>query len=361
MPALSISKNHNKMFIVSSETLRYLTNVILEQYKVEKDVRYHVVSAIIQTSLRGVDSHGIELFPHYIMALKAGRINPTPQFSFEKTSSSTGKLNADHTFGHAAGAKAMFYSMQMAKKTGVGIVIVYNSTHFGAAAYFVLLAAKNDFIGLCCTHSTPHMLTYGGIRPFFSTNPIAFAAPCEGEEPYCLDMATARVTYNRILEYRRLKKRLPPNWAADIYGNPTTDPQKAIYMLPIGDYKGFGMAMMIDILCSCLSGMPYGKHISAMYGKDLSKKRCLAHFFLAIDISKFVPIKQFKKRLKNMMDEVRAEPKKNPKIPIMVAGDPEKKEAALREKNGIPLSFATFQFFKKFADKNGINISATIK
>lgn len=324
----------------------------LQSRSVREDVLRHVVNSLVQTSLRGVDSHGIELLPHYLRAIDAGRINPCPNCGYQVTSAATGKLDADHTFGHAAGGEAMSRAIEMARSSGVGAVAVYNSTHFGAAAYFALQAAEQNMIGMSFTHSTPHMLTYGGVRPFFSTNPICFAAPCL-EEPFCLDMATTLATWNRLRAYRANNQRIPLTWGVDADGKPVTDPEQVVSLLPIGEYKGFGLSMMVDVLCSLLTGMPFGSDVSQMFSEPISSKRKLGHFFIALDIARFTNVDEFRNRLQAMMYAVRNEPAKDPAVPVMVPGDPEKKAYAVRHEMGIPLSIEAHKVFWSIAHSIG--------
>lgn len=311
---------------------------ILQKLQVREEVARSVAFGLVETSARGVDSHGIALFPHYIRALQGGRINPNPDYRFEKTGAATARLDADHTFGHAAGYEAMRRALLLAKEAGTGTVAVRNSSHFGAAGCFALFAARENKIGLSFTHADALMLSSGGERPFFGTNPIAFAAPCEGEEPFCLDMATTVTNWNKLKQKRAAKERIPLTWGADDQGNPNADPEQVVCLLPIGDYKGFGLAFMIDILCGLLTGMPMGREISSMYKAPIEQKRLLGHFFMAIDIERFLPLDLFKKRLQQMISAVREEPAKFPNQPVLVPGDPEKRAYALRSREGIPLS-----------------------
>ncbi|MBU0568836.1 Ldh family oxidoreductase [bacterium] len=336
--------------------LRDFCIAVLKNRSVKDDVLYHVVESLIQTSLRGVDSHGIELLPHYICALDAGRINPDPKYRYTTTAQSTGKLDADHTFGHAAGAEGMVRAVEMARTSGIGAIAVYNSTHFGAAAYFSFLASKQDMIGMSFAYADPLMLSYSGVRPFFGPNPICFTAPCENEGPFCLDMSTTLISWNKLRSYKAGGKEIPSDWACDEEGNLTTNPNEAVSLLPIGKYKGFGLSMMIDILCSLLSGMPFGRDITKMYTDPIEKKRYLGHFFIAIDIACFAKVSTFKKRLQEMMDAVRSEPAKNREVPVMVPGDPEKKMHEIRIKTGIPVSRMTYEKFKQISAEIGFEL-----
>lgn len=339
---------------VPQKDLKKFINSILLEAGVRKDVALHVTEGLVQTSLRGVDSHGIRLLPHYIAAVKGGRINPDPKYSFELTSASTGKLDADHTFGHAAGMEAVKKAVEIAKEAGSGHIAIYNSTHFGAAAYYTLKIAKHGMIGLSFTHADSLMKTYGGKRAFLGTNPVSFAAPVEGEEPFCLDMATTIYNFNKIKQLRDKKHHAPQGVGADLEGADTTDPEKISMLLPIGGYKGYGLGLMVEILCSIMTGMPFGPHIPSMYKAPLNEKRFLGHFISAIRIDCFQKEADFKRRLSELLSGLRNEPRADENIPVMVAGDPEKNTSSIRSKEGIPLKEAECETFRSLAAEYGI-------
>ena len=211
---------------------------------------------LMHASLRGVDSHGIRLLPHYCRGLEHGRINPRPSWTYSQLSDSSGLLDADHTFGHAAGVVAIDHAISIAGKTGCGFVAVKNSSHCGAMSFFALEACRHDMIGLAFTHATSKMRSANGVRPFFGTNPICFTAPMLNEEPFCFDSAPTPITANRVNQHREAGMALPERCAADQHGVETTDPMQAVQLLPIGDYKGFGWSIVVDILCGLMSGMP---------------------------------------------------------------------------------------------------------
>jgi len=327
---------------------------ILKKCHVNPSVAHHVTEGLILTSLRGVDSHGIRLFPHYIKGVKSGRINPKPNMKFKKTAPGTGKLNADHTFGHAAGAEAMKKAILLARASGIGAVSVYNSSHFGAAFYYAQMAAAVNMIGLSFTHADSLLLSYGSKRPYFGTNPICFVAPCAGEPPFCLDTSTSVVSWNKILQYRQTNKRLPKGFGANKNGKEILNPKLVTSVFPIGGYKGFGLAMMVDILCGILSSMPFGHDITSMYVHPIHKRRFLGHFLMAIDIARFQKVSTFKRRLKTMMTQVRREPKTNRKQSVLVAGDPEKMNYKVRIKKGIPVDEDLMANFHSIADEHKV-------
>lgn len=344
------------MKILSVKSLREWMARILAAEGTDPDVAAHVVEGLVQTSLRGVDSHGVRLFPHYVGTLRAGGVNGRPKYKFYPGLPSCGALDADHTFGHAAGSEAMQWAIRMAKETGTGSVAVRHSSHFGAAAYFALQAAEQDMIGMAFTHSDALLLTSGGRKPYLGPNPICFAAPCDGEEPFCLDMSCSPFSWNKVRQYRDGKEKLPAGVAVDDEGHETRDAQLARALLPIGDYKGYGLSMMVEILCSLLTGMAFGKHLLPMFNVPLDKRRNLGHFFVAINISGFTPVKNFKYRLKSMMDEIRNEPRFENVTPILVPGDPEKNACRKRQKSGVPLSDAEWMEFQKLMEEYQLDV-----
>jgi len=331
------------MIQLNRDALSLVMSSLLLETGVCEESTAHVVESLVQTSERGVDSHGILLFPHYLRAVKAGRINRTPQMRFVRPSASIALLDADHAFGHHAGAVAMDKAVELARETGVCSVNVKNSTHFGAAAYYGLRGAKQDCVCLAFTNADALVKVFGARGTFFGTNPICFTAPMESEQPFCLDMATSQVSWNKILNYRSQRKEIPFHWAFDQGGNPVTDPEKAASLSPSGEYKGYGLGMIVEILCSLLAGGPSAKEIMPMYKPPIDgSKRRISHFFMALDISRFLEIGVFKRNLQIMADSIRSMEPMVAGGRVMVPGDPEKICQTVRRRGGIPVDEAKF-------------------
>lgn len=340
--------------LIQADKLSSFIKTVLVKASVRNDVAEYVTEGLVQTSLRGVDSHGVRLLPHYLKGVKGGRINPNPKYKFKKTSASTGMFDADHTFGHAAGMEAAKKAVELARDAGTGHIAIYNSSHFGAAAYYTLEIAKHDMIGMGFTNTDALIRTYGGKKPFLGNNPISIAVPCKGEEPFCLDMATSVVTFNKIRQLREEGLPAPLGVGANKDGVETTNPNEITTLLPISGYKGYGLSMVVEILCGLLTGMPYGPHIPKMFEAPMSQKRFLGQFIIAMRIDCFQDKEIFKKRLSEMMKELRNEPRFDKNIPIQVAGDPEKRSYTERCKNGIPLKLFEHGEFKKISEEYGI-------
>ena len=324
---------------IAADRLREMGHRVLALSGVRKDLINTVIDGLVWTSLRGIDSHGIRLLPHYVNSVRGGRLNPNPHMRFEQIASATGTLDADHTFGHVAGVMAMQKAIEMAYQSGVGAVSVKNSSHCGALSYFAHAAAEQDMVGVAFTHATPRVKSPGSNRAFFGNNPVCLVAPMQGESPFCFDAATTSITFNAVKAAVSAGKLIPPGLVADAEGNETTDPSKAEQLLPIGDYKGFGLSMLVDILCAVLSGMPNGNNVSQMFSEKLNEKRCLGQFYCALRIDAFRDVSDFKLELKDMAQRVRNEPTIDPEIRrVMVPGDPEKLAWDLRSREGIPVS-----------------------
>ena len=324
----------------------------LAKRHIDPESNQHVVASLVQTSLRGVDSHGINLFPHYCRAAEAGRINSRPHISTSRTGPSTAVMDADHAFGHHAGAVAIGEAVTLARQSGMGAVSVRNSTHFGAAAYFGLIAAERDCLGFAFTNADALVKAFGAKEAFFGTNPICFTAPLQNEGPFCLDMATSLVSWNKINNYRRENRSIPSHWAFDAEGKSVTDPHRARSLNPAGEYKGFGLGMMVDILCATLAGGLIGKDIKAMYALPLDgSKRGISHFFMALDISRFSEPALFRRNLQAMVDRIRLLPPLNPGEAVMVSGDPEKKSFLRRSVEGIPIDGTKYAEFLALSSK----------
>ena len=323
---------------IPGQPLRSFLEEVLLRLGVAAECSRLTAEALWATSLRGVDSHGVRLLPHYVDGVRGGRINATPNMTFEQNGACGGTLNADHGFAHAAGVRAMDHAITMAKSSGAGFVSVRNSNHCAALAFYAERACEHDMIGLAFTHATPKVRTPGSNRPFFGINPMCVVAPMSGEGPFCFDSAPTPFPNNKIKQYAEDGFPLPPGVGADKNGEESLDPSIVEMLLPIGGYKGFGLAAVADIFSGFLSGMPVGPDVSAMYGNSLSEKRFLGQFYGAIRIDLFENPEVFKNRLKETALRLRAEPATAEGPAPMLPGDPEKAAITDREQNGIPVT-----------------------
>lgn len=299
-----------------------------------------VARSLSGASLRGVDSHGLRLLPHYLKVLKGGRINAKPQLTFTARSATTGVLDGDDCFGHLAGYRAVEEAMAMAKQSGMGAVTVTNSSHFGAAGSYPLIAAEQGYVALALSNSDMLVLAHDSVAPFHGTNPISFAAPVEGEEPYLIDMATSSIPYNRVLHYRSIHRNLPEDVAVDEHGDMTIDPLDTQALLPLGGrsygYKGAALGGICEVLCSALTGMAFSHQLLAMSSSDISTPRGLGHFFLVMKLDAFVDPQTYYTQIGQYLNDLRSQQAVEGKS-VMAAGDREWTVQRDRLAGGVPV------------------------
>ncbi len=296
-----------------------------------------VAGSLVQTSLWGIDSHGVARLPHYLKRILAGSIVARPQMTVRRTGPCTAQLDGGHGHGIVVCHRAMDEAIAMARENGLGAVGVGNSSHCGAIGLYGRQATRQGLIGLALTHSDAFVAPHGGRAKFIGTNPICLAIPTsDASEPVCLDMATSAVSWNRVENARRENQPLEEGWALDGQGSPTTDPHAVRCLLPLAAHKGYGLAFMIDLFCGPLNAMPYGPHIPAMYG-DHAQQRRLGSFMMALDPKRFAGGATLAAAAAEMAVEARRQPLAHEGAEILAPGDPEYRCERIRRRSGIPI------------------------
>jgi ureidoglycolate dehydrogenase (NAD+) len=295
-----------------------------------------LAGSLVQTSLWGIDSHGVALLPHYLDRLGNGTIKPQPRVQTERTGPATALVHADQGHGIVIAQRAMGEAVRIAREQGIGAVGVKNASHCGAIGLYTRAAARAGCVGLAFTHADSVAVPHNGQRAFFGTNPISFAFPRGPRaDPLCLDMATTSIPFNRVRNARREGHALPADVAVDAHGAPTTDANAAAAVVPLGGrefgHKGYALALVVDLLCGPLLGNPYGPHIPSMF-KAIDEPRQLGAFFIALDPERFAGGAALSAQIEAMAQDLAAEPGA-PRLP----GDPEIEVAAQRGRDGIPI------------------------
>lgn len=292
-----------------------------------------ISNSLVQTSLWGIDSHGIARIPHYLTRFENGTLNKKPALNFIKTAAATTQLDGDDGHGIVIMTKATECAIDLAKEAGVGIVGIQNSSHCGAIGLYSRQITNSGMVGIVFTHSDSLVVPFGGNKPFFGTNPISVAFPTEDNlEPICLDMATSVVPWNYIINARREKQNIDMGIGVDKNGSESTIPSDIVGVYPMAGHKGYGLAFVIDLLCGPLNGMNFGPNMTSMY-KDLDKKRKLGSLVIAIDPQKFGG----KDKLRNTGTQV-IELIKSFGDNVLFPGQPEYISATTRKQIGIPVT-----------------------
>ena len=294
----------SKPILVPESKLSIFVVDLLNTVGVPKDDAAIVADCLLTANLSGIDTHGVVRLAHYVRRLENGTIKAHPQLNFTQTAPSIGIMNGGDGLGHVVAYHATSHAMELAAEAGTGIVSIGNSSHFGMAGFYALRMVSEGYVGMSMTATDAFLVPFGARKAFFGTNPICFGFPTDGI-PIVLDMATSSIPYGKIALAAVEGKSIPDTWALDADGNPTTDPAAVAGLHPVAGPKGSGLAMVIDIFCSLLAGMPWGPHINKMYG-EMDSPRHLGNFVMAIDTKRFMPLDIFKRNLDKMVGEFTA-------------------------------------------------------
>src|SRR6266511_1699654 len=314
-----------------------------------------VAACLVSADLRGVDTHGLCRLPGYLDRLRRGLINPRPVLKPERVTPVAAALDGQNGFGFVVGTRAMQEAIAIAREFGVGVVSARRSTHFGMAASYVLQALDAGFISLVFSNASPAMPPWGGRTALLGTNPFAAGAPAGKHPPFLLDMSPAVAARGKIRRAERRGEKIPLGYALDGEGRPTTDPGAALggVVLPIGTYKGSGLAMLMDIFGGVISGAAYGGDVGDQY-KVYDRPQDVGHFFLAMKPDLFVRSDDYRARMDTLIERVRACPTAADSNEVLMPGDPERRCEAQRRDNGIPYSAGEVAALQQEAAKAGV-------
>lgn len=319
-----------------------------------------VADSLVEANLRGTDSHGVARAPHYLRRIRAGSIEPRPLVRVVHRRGAVAVVDGGHGLGQVVNLFASDEAVRLARENGAGWVSIRNSSHCGALAYFGRRIARSGMIALAFSHVDPMVLPHGSAAPFHGTNPFCIAFPGEGEDEFCLDIATSAVPWNVVANARIEGRQIPHGLAVDQQGHDTTDPAAVHALFPMGAQRGSGLGLAIDLLCSSLSGSPFGPHIPKMYG-DLSQRRHLGGLVGAIDPAAFGDPKAFRAHVQRFLNEVRGLPPRPPAKAVLVPGDPEHQRAKERGETGIPLPHAVISELEALAAEAGVKPLTRLK
>lgn len=316
-----------------------------------------VADVLVAADLRGIESHGVaRLESYYVSRIRAGQIDPTPTLSTVRETATSLLIDAGNGLGHPVSKRTMERLLDKAAVSGAAFGAVRNSNHYGIAGYYAMMALDRDMIGIASTNTVRYGAPTYGRDLLLGTNPLAFAIPAKEEPAFVLDFATTTVPKGKLEVYTRKEKQLNPGWAIDENGFETLDPKIALKgaLLPLGGYgvdngghKGYGLGLLVDILCGVLSGGAFGAGLPLP--TDGPQPGKISHFFAAFKIDGFRDPAQFKA---DMDTELRAF-KNSAKAPgqerIYVAGEIEVEKTAYNRKHGVPIHVKVWDGLQKLA------------
>ncbi|MGH7727994.1 MAG: Ldh family oxidoreductase [Vulcanimicrobiaceae bacterium] len=321
-----------------------------------------VAEVLLAADLRGIESHGVaRLDSYYVSRIRAGKLDPKATVTVARETPSSLVLDAGNGLGHPAGKRAMLSVIEKARSAGCAFGAVRNSNHFGIAGYYAMLALEHDMIGIASTNSVRYGAPTFGRSIMLGTNPWAYAIPAQNEPAFVLDFATTTVPRGKLEVYKRKELPLKPGWAIDADGHETLSAEAALHgaLLPLGGYgtegsgyKGYGLGLLVDIMCAVLSGGVFGDDLPLPNSPPQAGQ--ISHFFGALRIDAFRDPAEFKRDLDR---ELRAF-KDSSKAPgcerIYVAGEIEFEKTLAHRKNGVPVHVKVWNGLEKLAGELGL-------
>ncbi|MGC1391828.1 MAG: Ldh family oxidoreductase [Bacteroidales bacterium] len=349
-----------KKFIPFIILEKFMVNVMVKAGIPEEDAKI-VGDVLLQADKLGFDSHGVNRFKTiYLDRIKEGILNPVTNYKIVREGPTTAVIDGQNGMGHVISYHAMNIAIVKAKKYGIGMVTVRNSSHFGFAGYYPLMAVRENMIGITGTNARPSIAPTFGVENMLGTNPMTFGIPSDDSFPFLLDCATSITQRGKVELYAREGKNLPKGWVIDKNGESKTNSAEVLKDLisgnaaltPLGGvgeetggYKGYGYATVVEILSAALQQGSFMKMLNGI--KDGKKvPYSVGHFFIVIDISAFTDPDDFKKTTGNILRELRASKKMPGQTRIYTAGEKEYDTWLERKDSGVPFNNELLEEFR---------------
>lgn|SRR5487761_2270286 len=347
-------------FLIPHEPLTTFASAIMEATGVPAKAAALIGESLVSANLRGVDSHGVQLLIWYAQQIQDGNIDVSTIGRIASENGACMVYDGMNGLGQVISEECCNHAIRLGKAHGLGMVTARDSSHFGASAWWAQKIAAEGLIGMAMCNATPLVAAWQGKDRILGTNPICMAVP--GPDTFLLDMATTTVALNRI--HKAIlsgETKIPDGWAMDADGHPTNDPKVALQGLPmpLGGYKGTGLALMVEILCAVLSGGAMMTEVGGLRVKNRPMR--VSHFFLAIDAARFLPLGEFEARMQTMRETVKGSRPAAGFDEVLIVGDPEWRSQEQRLREGIPISAGIWGELMKLAQNLKVTIPSGVQ
>jgi len=349
-----MSKQHEDVQLPAEELERFVFEVFSKAGLPDDHARI-VSDALVSANLRGVGSHGVVRLEPYIKNIEGGGFNPNPDVTIERSGPSSLLVDADDGLGQVATDAAMEATVEAAAETGAAFASIRNSNHFGTAAYYTQKAAEADCIGFAMTNVGPNVVPFGGLDPFFGTNPLGFSIPTPRSFPITLDMATSVVAKGKIHVAEEEGESIPDSWAIDESGQPTTEPESVHALRPVGGPKGYGLGLLVDVCSGLLSGMGTSPEVDSLYD-DYTTPQSVGHFVGAIDVSAFRDITAFKSDIDQLIQNLKEIRTRDGVDEVKLPGEIESETREKRAAEGIPIGSGVYDTLEEIGDRYDVDL-----
>ncbi|MEM0042328.1 MAG: Ldh family oxidoreductase [Candidatus Korarchaeum sp.] len=320
-----------------------------------------VAENLVTADLRGIESHGVARLRRYVDGIRKGAVKVRPNVRIISEGPSFALVDGDSGLGQVVGSFSMRLAIRKAKESGIGFVTVRMSNHYGIAGYYAMMALEQDMVGVSMTNSRPLVAHTGALGKWLGTNPIAVAAPTVNPPPFVLDMATSVAPIGKMEEYSRLGRRVPMGWGIDAEGKPCDDPNVIMRegaLLPLGGlgevfggHKGYGLAVMVEIFTSVLSGAAMLREVGQTEAPEPAN---VGHFFMAIDVARFMPVEEFKRRMEKLRETLKKAPLHPEFERIWMHGEKSYLTSLRRMEEGIPIHKRVMEEMRTIASEVGV-------
>jgi LDH2 family malate/lactate/ureidoglycolate dehydrogenase len=339
---------------VSARRLTEFAAAVLTAVEVpESDARL-VADSLVTADLWGHQSHGVLRLPWYVNRIRAGVMSPGTRPETVSDTGAVAVVDGHDGVGQVLAAYAAREAVRRSRDHGVGVVAVRNSNHFGAAAYFTRMAARDGCVAILTTNASPAMAPWGGRQKTVGTNPWSIAAPAGRHDVMVMDIANTAVARGKVYLAKQREQPIPPGWAIDADGAPTTDPAAAIagVILPMAGHKGYAISLMMDVLSGVLTGSAFGSAVNGPYQFD--RRSGCGHLFIALDVAAFAPPHEFTARMEQLVGQVKLVPLATGSDEIFFPGEIEARAARENTERGPALPGQTLDDLHELATSTGV-------
>lgn len=314
---------------------------VLEAAGIARSDAEDAARVLVTGDLMGHGTHGVLRLESYGERLRTGAMDSRARIAVESVAPAVARIDGANALGPLVGMRALREAMARARAHGIGLALARNSNHFGAIAPYCLIAAEDGFASMIGSNASTTIAPTGGAQTRLGNNPLGFGVPRPGGRPVILDMAMSVVARGKIRAALQRGESIPESWATDRHGRPTTDPKEALegFLMPFGGYKGYGLALMVDLFAGVLSGAAYLEHVHS-WQDDPDKPGNLGHFFLLVDTRVLGPTDWLAQRMADFDAIIHATPPADPKVPVRLPGEIELERLERQRREGIDLDAA---------------------